>query len=142
MSTLCLTVPGSSRYVFHYHFCPLQKFSQILYGTSALLGDGQWRGAFFCAARPRLAQRMVLKLTNPETKPRRRARRAPDGFHTVTALAASGEPARSSLYRYIKTGLLPAHRWRGRLVIADADFEKLNAVTPLAVLADAKVHHD
>jgi len=76
-------------------------------------------------------------VTNPTTKPRRRARSAPEGFQTVAALAAAGEPARSSLYRLIKVGTLPAHLWRGQYVVADADYAKLNAVTPLTVTTDA-----
>ncbi|MBV9584434.1 MAG: hypothetical protein JO213_06060 [Alphaproteobacteria bacterium] len=73
-------------------------------------------------------------MTNRTTKPRRRARSAPDGFKTVAA--AAGDPARSSLYRLIKLGRLPAHLWRGQFVIADADLAKLNAVTPLTVATD------
>src|SRR3979490_528173 len=46
-------------------------------------------------------------------KERRLRRPAPEGFHTVAALAASGDPGRSSLYRAIQTGQLPAHKWRG-----------------------------
>ena len=76
------------------------------------------------------------EVTTPQNKPRRRARRAPAGFHTVAALAAAGDPPRSSLYRYIKTGLLPAHRWRGQYVVAHADYQNLLAVTPTPVAVD------
>ena len=87
--------------------------------------------------------------SHPEEKqrPRRRRSVAPDGFHTVAALAASGDPCKSTLYRAIENGQLPAHKWRGRLVVADRDYKELFvAVKPLqragADNADAKVRHD
>jgi hypothetical protein len=90
--------------------------------------------------------------SHPEEKQRPRRRRrprplAPEGFHTVAALAASGDPGRSTLYRCIQTGQLPAHKWRGRLVVADRDYKELFvAVKPLqragADNADVKVRHD
>jgi len=90
--------------------------------------------------------------SHPDEKQRSRRRRrprplAPEGFHTVAALAAAGDPGRSTLYRCIQTGQLPAHKWRGRLVVADGDYQALFvAITPLqragADSADAKVRHD
>ena len=85
-------------------------------------------------------------LAGKERPHRRRRSPAPEGFHTVAALAASGDPGRSSLYRAIQTGQLPAHKWRGRLVISDSDYRAFLAVTPLqrdgADISEAKVRHD
>jgi hypothetical protein len=73
---------------------------------------------------------------HPEEKQRPRRRRrprplAPEGFHTVAALASSGDPCKSTLYRAIETGQLPAHTWRGQLVVADHDYREFFAVKPL-----------
>ena len=84
----------------------------------------------------------------PETKERRRrrrARRAPEGYRTISELAAAGDIARSSLYRYVRSGELAGSEWRGQIVVADAAFDAFVAVTPRtagAGIADAKVRHD
>ena len=104
-------------------------------GNAELSGTTDFAGAADNGTRPHLAG-----------KERRRRRPAPEGFHTVAALAASGDPGRSSLYRAIQTGQLPAHKWRGRLVISDSDYRAFLAVTPLqrdgTDISEAKVRHD
>ena len=80
----------------------------------------------------------------PETKERRRrrrARRAPEGYRTISELAAAGDIARSSLYRYAKSGELPVSEWRGQIVVADRDYGVFLAVTPRDA-AETKVRHD
>src|ERR1700704_4766059 len=88
-----------------------------------------------CAGNAELSDTTAADLPEEKQRPRRRRRPrplAPEGFHTVAALAASGDPCKSTLYRAIETGQLPAHKWRGRLVIADLDYKELFvAVTPL-----------
>jgi hypothetical protein len=65
------------------------------------------------------------------TKPSRRdRRRLPEGFLTVDDLVQRGE-ARSTVYRYVKTHRLPAHRWRGRIVVSETAYRDFVAVTPL-----------
>jgi hypothetical protein len=107
--------------------------------------------ATHCAGNAELSDTTAADHSHPEEKqrPRRRRRRsvAPEGFHTVAALAASGDPCKSTLYRAIENGQLPAHKWRGRLVVADRDYKELFvAVKPLqragADNADARVRHD
>jgi hypothetical protein len=64
------------------------------------------------------------------TTPSRRNRRLPDGFLTVEDLVQRGE-ARSTVYRNVKTHRLPAHRWRGRIVVSETAYRDFVAVTPL-----------
>jgi hypothetical protein len=64
------------------------------------------------------------------TTPSRRNRRLPNGFLTVEDLVQRGE-ARSTVYRNVKTHRLPAHRWRGRIVVSEKDYSDFVAVTPL-----------
>src|ERR1700704_5967667 len=90
-------------------------------GNAELSGTTDFAGAADNGTRPHLAGK----------ERQRRRPVAPDGFHTVAALAASGDPGRPSLYRAIQTGQLPAHRWRGRLVISDRDYRRFVSVTPL-----------
>jgi hypothetical protein len=64
------------------------------------------------------------------TPPRRYRHRLPEGLLTVDDLVQRGE-ARSTVYRYVKTHRLPAHRWRGRIVVSEKDYSEFLAVTPL-----------
>ena len=77
---------------------------------------------------------MVL-MSSPKTKPSLR-RRAPKGYRTIGELVADGRAARSTLYRCAKTGELPTSECRGRIVVADADYEKFLAVRPRSICAD------
>jgi hypothetical protein len=68
-------------------------------------------------------------------------RRLPAGFLAIDDLVEAGE-AKSTLYRHVKTGRLPAHQWRGRIVVAETDYQAWLDVTPLrnpaAAAANAK----
>src|SRR3984893_19431522 len=118
------------------------RFRSSLQDCSAprtLHGDRPNCEAQFCAQWPRLAKKDAELSHPPETKERRRrrrARRAPEGYRTISELAAAGDIARSSLYRYAKSGELPVSEWRGRIVVADAAFDAFVAVTPRAAGGD------
>jgi helix-turn-helix protein len=65
--------------------------------------------------------------TDQRDKPTR-GRRCPDGFARVADLIDGAGISRTALYSELKRGRLPAHRWRGRLVVRLVDFQDwLNA---------------
>jgi len=64
-------------------------------------------------------------------RPRRRRKRPPPGYITVTELAERSESAASTAYHWVATGKLPASQWRGITVIAEHDAEAFVAIRPL-----------
>ena len=63
-------------------------------------------------------------------QPRQRRRRPPEGYLTIDDLAALDDADRSTIYRHVKNGSLPAHQWRRRIVVAERDYRNFLAVTP------------
>jgi hypothetical protein len=63
-------------------------------------------------------------------RPRRR-RRLPIGYLSVRDVAERSESARSTVYRHIELGRLPACTWRGITVISERAAEDFLAVKPL-----------
>ena len=61
---------------------------------------------------------------------RRRQWRYPDGFLGVGDLVARSPIGRSALYREVQEGRLRSHKWRGRVVIAEPDFENWLRAAP------------
>ena len=68
-------------------------------------------------------------------RPRRRRKRPPPGYITVTELAERSASAPSTAYSWVATGKLPASQWRGITVIAERDAEEFVAIKPLHTAA-------
>jgi hypothetical protein len=71
--------------------------------------------------------------------PRRRARRAPEGYISVAALAAVAPISRSAIYRALRRQELRGFRWRGKIVVSQADVDVFFTPCPLATAADGPV---
>jgi hypothetical protein len=67
----------------------------------------------------------------PIPRRRRRLKRLPPGYRSIAELAALTQRARSGLYADVARGRLRVCRWRGQLVVAEADFTEWFTPVPL-----------
>jgi hypothetical protein len=69
------------------------------------------------------------RFPDAHSRPQRR-RRLPAGFISVADMADISDSARSTVYRQIELGRLPAWGWRGITIIAESAAQEFLAVKP------------